>query len=348
MAISYVPILKGKAAEYAACASAAPSAIAASRPLFEVVPSRGPAADLTAFANGLSGWPRNVVLSVDTGYFDQTAAVGPAGEGPVLTVARDLLARGIKSRPVFRLNDDPFVLAEIGAAAALNGNGACLRLGSEEEYPDADDVNPVIKDLLLATNLELAQVHLLIDMWEVSTSRDVQAATPIALDCLQWAHSMGTWASVTLAAGAFPAQISSFPKGVATPVHRYDAELYVTVIGKTPALVPDFGDYAINHPRLPGAPGFAPLPNLKYTNGMDWQVWREDRTLPGNQSFFTLCARVVASSHWLGSTYSDGDANIDRCARSQGGAGRALEWLRYGGNHHITHVTDRLANLGAP
>src|SRR6202042_2006596 len=125
---------------------------------------------------------------------------------------------------------------------------------------------------------------------------------------------------------------------------RFDAELYNQVIAAVPALIPDFGDFGCASPTMP-AGGWRPNPNLRYTSGMSWQVFREQAVLPGNDSFFTVCQKVVASAHWppSGGAYSWGDAEIERCSTSTGSGGRATEWRAYGTSHHLAHVVERLA-----
>jgi Beta protein len=113
-------------------------------------------------------------------------------------------------------------------------------------------------------------------------------------------------------------------------------------------LIPDFGDYGPASPAMPSDIPFAPLPNLRYSAADSWQVYREQKVLPGNESFYTLCQRVVQSNHWCGSGYSWGDGEIDRCSKSIPGPGTATEWRSYGTSHHLAHVVDRLATIGAP
>lgn len=52
---TYVPILKGKPGEFEAWRNAAPEVVAGVRPVFEVVPTKGPDADLRQVPAG-AGW----------------------------------------------------------------------------------------------------------------------------------------------------------------------------------------------------------------------------------------------------------------------------------------------------
>jgi len=253
--------------------------------------------------------------------------------------------------PVVRLDDEPEVLAEVAAASEMHEQGACLRLGSDENDPDEELAEVQTPEVLAAIGLAAEDVDLVIDMWTVDSTRSVQRAVPVVVGMLEWAAESGPWRSVTVLSGAFPASISDLPTNAATPLRRYDAELFNAVVAEDPPLNPDFGDYAVNHPALPSSAARGPLPNLRYTHETNWQIYRQARAgEPGNEAFFTLCNRVVHSVHWpvVGAAYSWGDHEIQRCSNRLGGAGRATEWRAYGTSHHLVHVVDRLATLGSP
>ncbi|MEO6318510.1 MAG: hypothetical protein ABIP36_06985 [Acidimicrobiales bacterium] len=345
---TYMPVLKGKPGEFAAWRHATASVIANSRPVIEVVPMRGQERDLADILNHVrAGWPSGSVLTLDCGALDQTVPVGSSPDCAVLWSAAALLAEGVAMRPVVRIDDAPPVWAEVGAAHAVHGHGVALRLGSEENDPDPTAAAAVLPALLTAVGVGTDQVDLIIDLWAVESPRDVTRASTVAGIVLAWAHTTGPWRTVTILSGAFPASISNLPTGAATAIPRYDAELYDQVVAAGPAMEVDFGDFVVAHPSMPGA-GRGPLPNLRYTAGRDWRIFREPKALPGNQSFFTVCAKVVASPAWVGTSYSWGDAEVDRSASSIGGAGTATQWRSYGTSHHAAVVIDRLATLGAP
>ena len=347
----YVPILKGRAAEYWAWQQASADVVSHSRPVFEIVPRNGPSQDLNTFVNRIvPGWPQAAVLTVDTGYLDQAQAIAGTADSAVLWTAKALRDRGIMAKAVMRLGDDPLVLAEVAAAAALHGQGACLRLGAPDSDPTVDEADDLWPEVFQVTSLPPAEVDLLIDLWMVQTQRGVGRAATIAAQMLQWAHRSGPWRSVTVASGAFPESISLLSRGRATAVHRYDADLFQRVIAGSPPISPDFGDYGIWHPGIPADLPYRPLPSLRYTDQREWQVYREQRALPGNESFYTLCGRVVGSGHWpvTGPSYSAGDAQIDLCSRRSRGPGAATQWLRWAASHHFAHVVERLTTLGVP
>lgn len=348
--MAYVPVLKGKPGEFKAWRNINRAVARATRPLFEVVPTHGPDYDLDAFVrDARNSWPIGPRLTYDTGYVPEVT-IGRTGRLPVLWTAR-ALARGddpVPACPVVRIEDSDDVLVAAGEAVKVLGEGACLRLGSEESDPDPTAATAELPRVVRRTGLSTDEIDLVIDLWAVESSREARRAAVVGRAALRWAAGHRPWRSVAVVSGAFPASISNLPTGRATALPRCDAEVFDILMGGERPIDFDYGDYVVAHPSMP-AGGRAPLPNLRYTVDRNWMVYRERKVRPGNESFFTLCQRLVATpAHWAGRRYSWGDREIDEKAAEHGGAGRALEWRAYGTSHHVAHVVDRLATLGVP
>lgn len=338
----YVPILKSKPAEIWAWSNASASVLAASRVLFELVPTDTKISPAVNFVNRLShNYPNGQIITVDCGLFGQGSRV-------VTDISQELNRRKIYEQPVLRLSDTHVILAQIRQACTLHGQGACLRLGSDTQDPDPNVAIQDVANVIASVGLNINQIDLVIDFKVVDSLRDVIRCIPLALNMITWANTCGTWRSITLASGAFPRTISNFALGLATRLDRFDAMLFTRVIQANPVVIPYFGDYSINYPIFGPTPPRSPNPNLRYTDGLQWQIEREARLLPGNDSFYTLCQRVVQSGYWTGSAYSAGDAEIERCSQGIRSPGSATSWLAFGGSHHMAHVVDRLATLGVP
>jgi hypothetical protein len=348
---TYVAVLKGKPGELTACRAASAAVLAGSRVVFEIVPKYGAERDLTDFVNRMAKgaaplWPAGAIPAIDMGYMDQSQRIN--GTGVVLWAAQQLLNDNVRSIPVMRHDDPAPVLADIASAVKLIGGGVCLRLGSSDDDPSSDIGSGLIPAAMKAVGVAPPDTDLLIDMWTITSKLDRDRAVPSAVAALQWAAANGPFRTVTLVSGAFPDSISNFDKDQATTVFRWDADFYREVVHKKPALVPDFGDYGPASPAIPPDKSRAPLPNLRYTDEDEWQVYRESKKRPGNESFYTLCGRVVKTKYWRGAGYSWGDREIERCSRSQPGPGTATEWRAYGTSHHLARVVDRLSTTGAP
>ncbi len=340
--ISYVPILKSKPAEIWAWTNASNNVLASSRVLFELVPTETINPAVTNFVSRLTkSYPIGQIITVDCDLFGQRGRV-------ITDLSQALHRRNISERPVFHLHDTPAILDQIKQACALHGQGACLRLGNDDEDPDPNVSSNAVAKIIKYIGLHVNQIDLVIDFKVVESSRDAHRSVPLALNMLTWATNFDAWRSVTVASGAFPRSISDLALGQATQLGRHDAILFASVIQSNPVITPDFGDYCINYPIFGPTPPRAPNPNLRYTHGLHWIVEREARTRPGNLSFCTLCQRVVQAPYWAGRRYSAGDSEIRRCSLSTGSPGTAASWLSWGGSHHFAHVVARLATLGVP
>jgi hypothetical protein len=60
------------------------------------------------------------------------------------------------------------------------------------------------------------------------------------------------------------------------------------------------------------------------------------------------CAALLSSGAFMGGTYSAGDDYIFKCAKKNASPSNQTRWKNVAINHHITHVLDDLATLGAP
>jgi len=345
---AYVPILKGMPGEFNAWEHASTRVRGGCYPLFEVLPRTGLAVDLTRFLTRLSKASQgNDVVMVDSGYIDQDTPVGPSLERAITRIANHLDLLNVRSVPVIGLSTSPTGLQDAGTVAQMGSRGAALRLDANRWATGSPgQVDHVLKVVGL-TGLD---IDLVLDFGAVASLTEVSRALSVAAVLEPWVDG-GQWRSVTVASGAFPRSISNLPKGdPPTALDRFDAILFdqIATAWSTPELC--FGDFGVNHPEVADPPRQGPLPNLRYTFGRHWEVYREEKARPGNESFYTLCRRVVASPFWpiTGPAYSWGDSEIESKSRVLGGPGGATQWRSYGTSHHMEHVMERLATVHAP
>jgi hypothetical protein len=345
--IAYIPILKGRTAEFMALRHAAPPVTAVARPLLEVIPhERWNLYDsVLNFGDQLmDAAPKDMVFAVDCRYLDRAGA-GPRGGGWLSSVARDVHDRGIVMVPVFSLASTQD-LASVRLAAELHNAGGCLRVDGDAglRYIGAGGGSRV-PAVLRGAGLRATDVDLLIDMGEVLTGPAMQRAAGMARAALQWARR-GAWRSVTLASGAFPDSLTDLPLGTSTPIPRWDAVLY-TNSTRSPGT--GYGDYTVSSPRL--SVGFSPLPNLRYTGKRHWHVYRYPKDPAGGMdTFHDLCRDVVSSGHWPteGASFSWGDEQIELRAKMRGKPGNPAMWRAFGTSHHLVVVASRLSELREP
>ncbi|MFF8478747.1 hypothetical protein [Streptomyces sp. NPDC015414] len=347
----YVPILKGKAGEFLALGHASPEVQTQIRPVMEIVPDFELRDLLDTFCeHAMENVPSSMVLTVDCGALPSVRVLEGAVGGPVSRVGESLLLRGVAMCPVFRCDDADDVLAEVAGAAAAHGQGACLRISTALDLRDRLPDREQTCELLRAVQLGPEEIDLLIDAGPVYSARARESLAEGTAEALT-KLSRWPWRHICVAAGAFPVNLSGFPRGTATPVAREDARLWQEVVEKWRGAQPDFGDFGVTAPRiLPKSRG-TPDPNMRYTTAAEWQVFVYPRLLTGNDDFFTLSQDLVNSPHWpaAGPATSWGDARLHECAqRKRSKAGGGTEWRAWATSHHLAVVTSHVTAAGHP
>jgi hypothetical protein len=346
----YQPILKGKKAEFDAWQNVRASKRKHAVPLFELVVKDGTDADLASFRDRLlSSTHGGDTVAVDVRSLGSDAVESSSGLRPYSWLVRETQSSGVKVRPVIYLDDEDVVAQDALTASQANNELIVLRIGGGNADPAPANEDDSLQHYCATIGVVPTAVHLLIDFGGIYGS-DIGSLQRLANSYLTWISANGTWASVTLASGAFPSQITALAKSTANMVPRLDGALWNLTHPTSP--VPDlkFGDYGIRHPELPEAGFGGPLPNLRYATTSDWIVWREakHKKYP-NGSFYTACAGVVGLPQYSGAGYSWADGVIAAKAACQPGpapgAGTGAEWITYGMNRHLEFVIDRLTTL---
>ncbi|MET9320761.1 hypothetical protein ABZX75_11325 [Streptomyces sp. NPDC003038] len=349
--LAYVPILKGKAGEFSALEHAAPTVRSSVRPVMELVPDPDVRDVLETFCDrAMDAVPKGGVLTVDSGALPTIRVLKGDAGGPVARLSESLGLRGVAMCPVVRYTDSRDVLAEASHAIALHHSGACLRVSVAADIPECLPDHGQIRGLLRVLRLDPEEVDLLIDAGPVDSGVARDHLADRALAALV-ALSPWRWRRECVAAGAFPANLTGFPRGQATPIARRDEQLWRQVLSRWHGRSPDFGDFGVTHPRMPKKSRGTPDPNMRYTTPDAWQVFVYPRVRSGNDDFFTLSADLVASAYWpaTGARTSWGDARLNECAmRQRSKAGGGTEWRAWATSHHLAVVTANLNMLGHP
>ncbi|RII15780.1 hypothetical protein DSC45_18270 [Streptomyces sp. YIM 130001] len=350
--VVYVPILKGRAGEFYALEHASASVQERIRPVMEIVPADRVRDLLETFCDhAMHHVPNNMVLTVDCGALPHTRVLEGDIGGPVARVSESLGYRDRPMCPVFRCLDEAELLSEVADAAADHGQGACLRVSTAVDTAEVIPDRRQMRELFASVRLEPEEIDLLVDAGPVLTSRTRERLRAEAVEALE-SLSRWPWRSICLASGAFPANLTGFPRGTATPVVREDARLWLDVVEKWRGPQLDFGDFGVTNPRMPAKSRGTPHPNMRYTTEGDWQVFVYRKVREGsNDDFFDLSKDLVNSPYWpaSGAATSWGDKSLQDCAqRRRRKAGGATEWRAWATSHHLAVVTTRLGREGRP
>ena len=157
--------------------------------------------------------PRTGAIAVDLGVL---ADPGDPLTSPPLDLAEELAELGVAMLPVLRAYDSRRRLVEHGLAARMHLKRAVLRL-----QPHVDARNPLAatettERMLTGSGLEAEQVDLVIDLAETACTAHADRFEERARHVLRWAQDL-PWRSVTVAAGAMPANLDDLPDRRAGP-----------------------------------------------------------------------------------------------------------------------------------
>jgi hypothetical protein len=352
----YVPILKGREGEYSALEALEPDVRARLLPLIEIpsvpfdFPNEAPAKTLDAHVSPIPDrlkrcWGNARPLLLDMPWFGdgERLADGSMALGRVLEGCSLL---GLAVVPVVAKSSSAGYLEAAGAHAGRYGTGICLRL-EEQDFADDVNIDTEIGAMLTALGgLRPEAVDVLIDLDDLEQNAGrVNLVARYVLSSLPELP----WRNVILAGASFPEDLSDVDARSVATLPRLEWSLWTGL--KTwasrhrPGLV--YGDYAIANPRIRELdPRLMRMSaSIRYTVPDAWLVLKGRNVRQhGFEQYFDLCQALVAQPAYCGPDFSWGDFYIAECAARRTGPGNATTWRKVGTNHHLTLVTQTLAN----
>jgi len=256
----------------------------------------------------------------------------------------------VKALPVVGTSsryDTAHLTAARGAIQA-DRHGCVLRVTDGRFYQPNLDAD--LATLLHGLGIAHKDAHLLVDLETIALAAE-PAVVHVVPTLLSGLASLAAWRSVSVAATAFPVDLSGFGRGFFA-VRRSCWIVWYNIFKSAVGRKPLFGDYCVDsHDRAdPDVdPRFMKAStNIRYVTGNEWLIlkghpWRDHPGAP----MVDLCTQLVADPRYSGAAFSAGDAFIDACAKG-GPAGNATSWRKVAVSHHITHAVRQLASLGAP
>ncbi|NJL73242.1 MAG: hypothetical protein HC888_17740 [Candidatus Competibacteraceae bacterium] len=252
----YVPILKLKRGERRALSLILPTDAAHITPLFEIAdanfdPTPGNTIDADfdsrislIAANIAQCWPNPTGVFIDGLLIEPTALVAGTTH-PVTRVFDDARALGLSAVPVTGLGRDAAYQGAVAAIAAIDGRGAAIRITLEDLA--VTTLGQSIDALLTKLSLTSKQCHLILDLEEIN-----EPLSPLVLAIRHTINIfpyLNNWLSFTIAAAAFPPDLTSVAVGVGL-IPRLDWLLYQQFVSQPMNRIPSFGDYTTRHPEM--------------------------------------------------------------------------------------------------
>jgi hypothetical protein len=321
----------------------------------EVNPETGvPVETISEALDGLVGrvskaWGKIDECFVDLPNFSSSGRLDD-GTHPVTNFFSEARLAELIAIPVTGLDRDAAYQAAVVSAAAAGRKGIAIRL-RRGDLSDPTGLTDRIEALCSDVGVEPAEVDLLLDFGEVTASVEasIRAEAESALRALP---KVQEWRSLTLAAGAFPAQPSSFiDAGDSGLLPRRDWNLWHHLFGSDPPLprTPAFGDYGVTNPSwLQYDPiKMTRTANIRYTTDRDWLLLRgRSLEVPGAfAQFHGLSKDLLARVEFFGADHCWGDQEIRDCSKRSTRPGSLTSWRAVGTRHHIEVVSQQLTSL---
>lgn len=352
MSEHYVPILKGKAGEFAALAELPPALRDRITPLVDIprvpIANRDKPLDahLDKTLKGIArGWGTGQSIFVDLFDID-LGARATGGVHPVSYVFRKLHEIGFDAIPVIGLDRDRAYEDAVRVAAA-RVEASVLRL-LPEDLEAAGTLLASVDRMLASIKTERAATHLVLDLRSVR-DRDVSYYVGIVARAVRALAGAAEYASVILAGSSVPQSLAE-DVGADSMGRIPRKELAVwRRLRATPGVGRrlTFGDYGVVHPdNLDLDPRAITLAaSIRYTSNDDMVILRGKsfKSHPdGYGQYYDLAKLLVSLPDFRGAKFSWGDQRVAACAARSGKTGSKTTWVTIATSHHLAQVSDQL------
>jgi hypothetical protein len=354
----YVPILKGKAGEYQALKELKDQVKNHLTPLIEIpsipwdfendVPGKTVDEHLVGVAANIEKhWGTERPMFVDLLWLPSPTATAD-GRPTVTYVFDDARSKGLQLIPVTGLTRAWSHQDAVREIVARDQRGVCVRLVSQD-FEDLLDLDTTLENFLTLLGVTPRNTDLIVDFKEI-TAGQASPLTIAIISIIKSLPSISDWRSITVAASAFPLNLSNLEASSVTPVPRAEWSIWESLARKRAKLprMPTFGDYAISHPDIVEIdPRMMRMSaQLRYTTETDWLIFKGRNVRDyGYEQIVGICKTVSERPEFKGELHCWGDTFIGNCGAGYGGPGSATTWRKLGTNHHLTLVVDQIANL---
>jgi len=206
-----------------------------------------------------------------------------------------------------------------------------------------------IEHLATALGRTLGEIDLFVDLG-APNFEPYSAFAGALIAVLRRLGDLNDFRNFILISTAIPETFKDIAKG-SEHIPRHDWMFYCELAKRLPSDMrcPNFGDYTIVHPE------FTPVDMRKikssgkivYTTADSWFVSKGGAFRDNPGQMHDHCAAVIRAGIFKGAAYSSGDEYIANCASKRANPSNQPWWKFVTINHHITHVLEDLAMLGA-
>ena len=251
--------------------------------------------------------------------------------------------------PALPLAADPATIAAVSTVVAQDRQGSAILVRLENLMVDGLEARVVAlaKDL----RVKLNEIDLIIDL----RTPNFEPYSLFATALIAYIPRLGdlmAFRNVVLVSTAIPETFSDISKGT-DEIPRHDWLFYQSLLMNLPSGMrrPVYGDYTIVHPNFEAKDmrKIKPAGKIIYSRENMWGTRKGDSFRDNRDQMHSHCQEIVldAQFNFRGQDFSWGDAYINDCAARRKGPSNLGHWKKVAINHHITLVTEELANLAA-
>lgn len=341
----YVPILKGKRAEFPALGRLRSKARIT--PFIEAVPSSW--REIPKRMAESAEWPNESPYFLDMIFVDDPDDTEEATEShKVRQYFAEVAERNQFAIPVTGLARSPGYQSAVQQVVSEQGRGVALRL-SIDDFEDSDNLDEAIGAITDLLDQELGEIDLFVDHGSVAALSGSAVAQMYRAN-IGLIPNLDDWRTLTVVSSAFPLGLGPLERDEWNLARRTDWRGWKRLVTgpHQPHRLPTFSDYAIAHPELPPEGRATILAQLRYATPDSWLIWKGANVFKhpdGYGQFLSICADLIERVEYRGAAFSHADAEIYEKATTGGSSGNAETWRQIGTNHHIETVLDQLASL---
>lgn len=354
----YVPILKGRAGEYAALRRTSMEDRVGMLPLVEIPPiplnyeTNRPATSVQNHIANTGGklsqsWGTGAPILVDANALPDDG--GTVVQHPLLTILNAARADGVVAVPVAStISSDRYLDAVLSAIA---DEGCAVRLDIAGSDENGEDVPEAVSRVIQHLEVDRTEVDLILDFGEIPQGSGT--ARRLFQGVLAEVGDVEPWRSLTVAATSFPVDLAAFDRDSASFVSRTEWSAWKEMVAKIGEgkRAPAFGDYTIANPvvRAIDPRIMQRSAQIRYTTDDAFLVIKgRSVKIHGSDQQHELARRLVSRAEFRGRDYSDADARIADCADETSGPGNAQTWREIGVGQHLAFVTREVAKILSP
>ncbi len=345
--IIYCPVIKGKQNDLKAFALVPRDLADKSKPVYELPPFRkGDKVEIgiSKFVKRMSKFAPSKACYIDCPVLDLNSTTSWGDEALAFTYG-SLTSAKVVFEPVYGFDRDPSFWPLVAKQAKQSG-GMLLRLDNDDLESPEDTVDQIRN--LKRFGLDLSDMDVMIDCRSlVSKSQALQLATDIA-DFADLLANAGKPRKFIVSGSVAPKTVALVPKDSLGEIERHELTLWAALQTDVLPWPVTYSDYGVIHPDFSDQlPATHINGKIRYSKGRALFIHRGHSLRLGSkfQQYRDLAAELIASKHYMGSTFSYGDRYAHDCANSRAGTGNAGTWVLVDQNHHFVHAVIQIDRL---